>query len=186
MSNTWSIKDTVIALQPLQKAYPKALDDDQLDLYIQALADIPPTILGIAVIKVIRTNTFFPSIAELRQAAKVVKNVLSDEEPPEWSLAFLELQEQIKRCGHSGHPCFTDPSLKETVKRMGWLNLCMVPMSSMEALRAQFKQIYMAVTQQCRERQECKTAVQQLLRNGADPTLCDKLNALKHKMLLKK
>ncbi|MDY2904913.1 MAG: hypothetical protein SOU02_08260 [Caecibacter massiliensis] len=180
----WKIEDIIKSLIPLQTAYRQALDDDQFDTYIKALMDIPPDILAAAIIKLIRTQKFFPAIAEIRQAAQVVADVVYGQPQPDWSLAFLELKRQIRQHGHNGHPAFSDPFLAETVKRMGWFELCTDSTSNIEAQRAQFRQIYNSVVQNCHERQESKKAVQQLLKSGASSTLCEKLQKLNKKMLL--
>lgn len=63
----------IAILEKLSLAYPgKALTARNLQLYVEHLSDIPIYILDAAADLHIQTSSFFPRIAELRQAAKKV------------------------------------------------------------------------------------------------------------------
>lgn len=67
MSNPQQI---LSCLEKLAAAYPgKARDERTLQVYIEALADIPVGLLEQAILTHIRSSYFYPSIAELRQQA---------------------------------------------------------------------------------------------------------------------
>ena len=91
---------TTKAIAPLQLAFKGALEKDRLQFYVMMLSDIPPQILEVAVKKLIMTNKFLPSIAEIRETAYDIKGTISGTAAPDESEAWGEVVKAIQSVGY--------------------------------------------------------------------------------------
>ncbi len=117
------------------------------DLYIQLLADIPEQALRQAVLEHISRSTYFPTVAELRQAAFELIEA-SSPIPNEYE-AWSEVEKEIQRCGHYGEPEFSHALIARSVELLGWRYLCLSenPVSD----RAQFLKAYAGLVESARK-----------------------------------
>lgn len=182
MKYTWTERETALALAPLLLAYPKALDANRMIFYKDQLRDIPPYLLNTAIQKLIDTLRFLPTIAEIRETAEQMADLERNEQKPDWSLAWQQLEREVRRIGHNGHPVFKDKYLEEAVNRLGWANICQTPLTSWSALRGQFRQTYETIVHQADERRACRIALEQVMTNGTVPELAPKIKALYHRL----
>jgi hypothetical protein len=109
-------------LAMLHTAWPDAKHPDpkaQVQVYEIALHDIPYEAGEKAVASLIQTARFFPVPAEIRKAALSILGVIMSPEE-----AWEEVVRQIREVGYYGSPSFTNPIIAETVRHMGWRNLC--------------------------------------------------------------
>lgn len=130
------------AVAPLQLAYTSSLDDNRLRLYVEMLSDIPPQILSAAVKKLIMTNKFLPSIAEIREVAYGIKGIISGTAAPDESEAWGEVVKAIQSVGYYGKPTFTHEAITAAVDNIGWQDICMTSRDGTSTLRAQFRRAY--------------------------------------------
>ena len=79
----------------------------------------------------------------------------------------------ISRVGMNRFPKFDDPITSETVRRMGWKEICLAPVDSTSTLRAQFLRMYA----QCAEREQEKRSNNALLADGSIQELIGQLGA---------
>lgn len=135
-------QDILKAVAPLQLAYTSSLDDNRLRLYVEMLSDIPPQILSAAVKKLIMTNKFLPSIAEIREVAYGIKGIISGTAAPDESEAWGEVVKAIQSVGYYGKPTFTHEAIAAAVDNIGWQDICMTPSDGTSTLRAQFRRAY--------------------------------------------
>ena len=70
----------VTAIAKLAIAFGKEMPDEQIDIYIDFLADIKPDLLMAAVDKVIQTEKWFPPVSVIRAAALTTSNELTSGE----------------------------------------------------------------------------------------------------------
>ena len=135
-------QDILKAVAPLQLAYNASLDDNRLRLYLEMLSDIPPQILEAAVKKLIMTNKFLPSIAEIRETAYGIKGTISGTAAPDESEAWGEVAKAIRSVGYYGKPKFSHEAITTAVNNIGWQDICMTTNDGMNTLRSQFRRAY--------------------------------------------
>lgn len=133
---------TTKAIAPLQLAFKGALEKDRLQFYVMMLSDIPPQILEVAVKKLIMTNKFLPSIAEIRETAYGIKGTISGTAAPDESEAWGEVVKAVRSVGYYGKPKFSHEAITVTVNNIGWQDICMTTNEGMNTLRAQFRRAY--------------------------------------------
>jgi hypothetical protein len=123
----------------LQAAYPRMqFGEESLKVYELALADIEPPLLRTAVLRHISTSKWFPTIAELRQAATAI--VLQTDgqlsAPEAWGMVLRE----VRLVGHWRTPRL-GPVVRRAVEAIGgWRQLCLSENSTAD--RARFIEAY--------------------------------------------
>lgn len=135
-------QDILKAVAPLQLAYNASLDDNRLRLYVEMLSDIPPSILEASVKKLIMTNKFLPSIAEIREVAYGIKGIISGTAAPDESEAWGEVIKAIRSVGYYGKPKFSHEAITVAVNNIGWQDICMTTSDGTNTLRSQFRRAY--------------------------------------------
>lgn len=147
-------QDILKAVAPLQLAYNASLDDARLRLYVEMLSDIPPSILETAVKKLIMTNKFLPSIAEIREVAYGIKGIISGTAAPDESEAWGEVIKAIRLVGYYGKPKFSHEAITAAVNNIGWQDICMTTYDGMNTLRAQFRRAYQLAAERQKDNQD--------------------------------
>lgn len=135
--------DKVLAF--LAASYPNfKLQPETVEAYAEMLADVPPDLLKAAAKQCVAASRFFPTVAELRDAALALMPQQSG--LPTAGEAWAEVCQQIRRTGSYGKPEFSTPLIGRAVDSMGgWKMLCMSedPMPD----RAHFFRVYEALAQ---------------------------------------
>ena len=147
-------QDILKAVAPLQLAYNASLDDNRLRLYVEMLSDIPPQILEASVKKLIMTNKFLPSIAEIREVAYGIKGIISGTAAPDESEAWGEVIKAIQSVGYYGKPKFSHEAITTAVNNIGWQDICMTTNDGMNTLRSQFRRAYQLAAQRQKDNRD--------------------------------
>lgn len=142
------------AVAPLQLAFKGNLDDARMRLYVEMLSDIPPQILEAAVKKLIMTNKFLPSIAEIRETAYGIKDTISGTAAPDESEAWGEVVKAIQSVGYYRKPKFSHEAITTAVNNIGWQDICMTTIEGMNTLRAQFRRAYQLAAQRQKDNRD--------------------------------
>lgn len=142
------------AVAPLQLAFKGNLDDARMRLYVEMLSDIPPQILEAAVKKLIMTNKFLPSIAEIRETAYGIKGTISGTAAPDESEAWGEVIKVIRSVGYYGKPKFSHEAITVAVNNIGWQDICMTTNEGMNTLRSQFRRAYQLAAQRQKDNRD--------------------------------
>lgn len=142
------------AVAPLQLAFKGNLDDARMRLYVEMLSDIPPQILEAAVKKLIMTNKFLPSIAEIRETAYGIKGTISGTAAPDESEAWGEVIKVIRSVGYYGKPKFSHEAITAAVNNIGWQDICMTTYDGMNTLRSQFRRAYQLAAQRQKDNRD--------------------------------
>jgi len=105
----------------LKDAFPRqVIEDGTLKTYIDSLADLEAADVKAAVVRIIRTSRFFPTIAEIREL--VAERTLSI---PSAADAWHEVQEKANDYDDYDEarkwPTFSHPLIKQTVNDLGGL-----------------------------------------------------------------
>lgn len=142
------------AVAPLQLAFKGNLDDARMRLYVEMLSDIPPQILDAAVKKLIMTNKFLPSIAEIRETAYGIKDTISGTAAPDESEAWGEVVKAIQSVGYYGKPKFSHEAITAAVNNIGWQDICTTPNEGTNTLRSQFRRAYQLAAQRQKDNRD--------------------------------
>lgn len=127
----------------LRTYYPREQllpNEAAMELWYQALKDIPMQVAEATLRKWVATNKWSPTIAEIRENAVDVKHG----EALDWSDAWERVQHAIRRYGNyraAEAMASLDPITRATVKRLGFYNLCVSenPMSDRKQFRDTFE-----------------------------------------------
>ena len=124
----------------LTAAYPRqATTKETAMVYADLLADIPDGLLLVAAKHHAASSKWFPSIAELREAAGQIRARASGLPSP--AEAMAEVMAQVAAVGYYGSPHFSSPLVRRALDALGgWRAFC----ASVEGMadRAHFLRIY--------------------------------------------
>lgn len=117
-----SKEDTLKIVMVMAAFYPAVkLRDETIDGYCMMLADVDRDILQAAVKKCISDCKWFPTIAEIRQAAVEICAPARRSGAEAWGDVLAE----VRRVGYRGAPKFIDTAVARVVSGMGWMTICM-------------------------------------------------------------
>ena len=101
-------------------ATPETLDGT-LEVYQRLLGDLPVKAIEAAALDHVSRCKWFPTIAEIREKAIVIKLPTQPTAMEAWG----EVSKAILSIGSwSPQPRFTHPTIDKTVTAMGWVDLC--------------------------------------------------------------
>lgn len=146
MTSPDDIRVLTRGLQELAMQYPRyELTPDTIRVYLKQLADIPAPAAVAAMERVGKTSTFFPAVAEIREA--VASRALGATDTPE--AAWAEVIREVQRVGYNRPPLFSagrflepakpefsNDTTRQAVESVGWrlINLT----DDLEEVRKQF------------------------------------------------
>ena len=155
------------ALRALYPNNDKLLPNDAArNLWYEMLSDIPFSVADAGLRKWAATEKWPPTIAEIRGFC--VSAAAGD--LPDWGSAWHETLDAIARYGYQGEQAAMDalsPMTRETVKRLGWRQLCIS--ENQEADRANFRMVYESLA----ERKTKDRAISPELRARLDTIMQD-------------
>lgn len=124
-------------------AYGRANDAQQIAIYRLMLADVPPTLLMLAVKKSIRECKFLPSVAELLGQCELLNDAVNEDlRVKDWDEAWGEIQRLMQSTPWGKQPQFSRPEIAQAVNSCGWNELQRVLAADMPAVRAQMRRFY--------------------------------------------
>jgi len=135
--------DEIATLVTLALAnYPGIQDKDMgptVALWEKMLSDIPYEIAESALIKVLATARFFPTVAEIREAAASIVNPAI----PSAAEAWGEVVQAIRRYGYYREEealASLSPATAQVVRWIGWQEICIC--EEVDVIRGQFRRAY--------------------------------------------
>jgi hypothetical protein len=114
------------------------------------LADLDPVVAKVAVIKVCRESAFFPSVAQIVEAANALDP--RSEKLPTAAEAWEEVEQQICAAGIYKPPVFSCDLVRRAARSIGWLQLC--SSENPAADRAHFFRLYESMKNKRKEAKE--------------------------------
>ena len=121
-----SERDVAEIVAIISAAYPNFNPTKHtVEVYYQTLKDIPTDLLRSATLQAISENgrKFAPSVGELRGTVADIQRAVSG--TPTSYQAWQEVQRQMVETGSYGEPEWSHPLVAETVRVLGWRNLCL-------------------------------------------------------------
>jgi hypothetical protein len=133
-------------------------------LWEQALSDIPYEVAEKAIIKVLSTSKFFPTIAEIREAATQLTQPRVLDAIEAWGM----IVEAIRRYGMYDQEKAMQslpPDVRAMVKRFTWRELCLN--ENPDTLRAQFRMAWDTQSKRERENMQLPSSVREMIEGVA-------------------
>ena len=147
-------------LTPYLTVYPACkLEASGLMLYARALQDVPLDEIDAAMVKLMRTSKFFPSVAEILEAVKTTRDVIGGNDTSSAGAAWQEAMKLVKDIGPYGPWTYSSPAVERTVKQFGRMELCELKTDEMNTARAQFMRIYTAEEARESERENVRATL---------------------------
>jgi hypothetical protein len=128
-------------------AYPNAKTSlSTSQVYETMLGDLDAEPARAAVVRLIASSKWMPTVAEIRGAAADIEHgpVRSGAD------AWLDVMSEMRRVGNYSAPTFDDALVESIVRRWGWTALCLS--TNETADRARFVEAYDGLARQARER----------------------------------
>lgn len=133
-------------------AYPNArITPRNIVTYAIALSELEPVELQAGVLKCMRTCKFFPSIAEIMEAAQNMIETVTNTKFKSPDEAWNEVQKQMHEAFIYKKPVFSTPEIEKAALSMDWRALCETPTEQIGTARAQFLRLYDSVCNRKKE-----------------------------------
>ena len=165
-------KTIAMVLAPYMTVFPTCkLDKAGLMIYARALSGYQPKVVDAAMVKLLKTSKWFPTVAEIIEAIESMTNHARREEGHGELTSAEAWAEVMKnaRVYHIYSPWrFSSPAVEQAAKQFGIAELCCLEVDAVNTARAQFMRIYDGVIRSQHERQN-NTAVLKML--GGDKKL---------------
>ena len=140
-----TVEQVTALLGVIAAAHPDRFEitDERIDVYADLLADVPFDALKAATRQHLATSPHPPTVAELRKGAQAVTAPAL----PDWGEAWREMLDEIGRVGSYGTPSWSSPLVAEAVRQFGpWREVCAMEIADTGTHRAQFRQVYEALS----------------------------------------
>lgn len=134
-------------------------------LWEKSLADMPYHVAEKALIKVLSTSKFFPTVAEIREAAAELTQPRTLDAMEAWNL----IVQAIRRHGYIDQEKAMEslpPDVREMARRFGWRELCLN--TNPDTLRAQFRMAWETQSKRIREYNVLPNEIKSLIDGLAD------------------
>ena len=129
-------------------------DDDTLLLYVMALDDMPFGEFRAALTKLLKTSHFFPTIAEICEAAESIRQTAEGSKALDAGQAWGEVMHLVRTC-HVYKPwTYSTPDVEQAVKQFGKQELCTLGEADVNTARAQFRRIYEDVVSRRKDKEQ--------------------------------
>ena len=124
--------------------------------------DMEVGLIYAAMMKILHTSTFFPSVAEIRSTAEKLLNFNRMNTLPTAGEAWEEIQKQVRKVGpYSSQPWeFSCPEVEKAARQFGLMELCRLQENEVNTARAQFMRIYDRQQEKMKELREMETVMQ--------------------------
>lgn len=131
-----------------------------MDLWFRALADIPYDSACVMLDKWVMLNKWSPSISEIREQCAE----MTEEPRRDWSEGWADVLAAVRAFGWAREAeaiARLDPVTAETVRRIGWMNICASENLSIE--RASFRTIYETMDKRQREEKQLPQSLKSVI-----------------------
>lgn len=127
------------------------ITEAQLIMYAELLLEVKLDIIDAAMIKLSKTSTFVPSVAEILKAAEEISNVRNNTSVPTAEEAYFEAMHEARMRSPHDTWKFSHPYVQRAVEIIGKYELCYSPEMASSTNRKDFFRIYDSVVARARE-----------------------------------
>lgn len=124
-------------------AFPHSkVEPASLIVYAKCLKGLSMAELEGALLNILATSKFFPSVAEILEQAKAIRETASGKLQQTGADAWEEVMSLAKDKGPYQAWEYSSPEVEQAVKQFGRVELCTLEMNNVNTARAQFMKIY--------------------------------------------
>jgi hypothetical protein len=136
------------------------MSKDNFIMYADILSDYSHEELEAGLRVIVRTDTFYPSIARIREAIEGLRDTANDTHVADENEAWGELMREMraKACTDKP-PVFTRPEIAETVRNLDWNTISRCEESDLPTVRAHFRMAYQATCKRMKEQSTNKEVI---------------------------
>lgn len=143
----------VSVLTPYLIAFPNnKVTDTTLVIYAKALSELSIAEIDAAMLKLLRTSKFFPSVSEIFEQAEAMRNYAGASDIPTPGEAWREAMREAHDKFVYGDWKLSTPEIEQAVNSFGKMALCELTPEGMNTARAQFMRIYTGICERKRDR----------------------------------
>lgn len=156
-------KEIVMALVPYLLAFPQSkMTQEGLVVYAKALQSLSVAEVDAAMLKLMRTCKFFPSVAEIFEQADAMKSYARKASLPSPDEAWQEAMREAHDKFVYGKWELSTPEIQQAVDNFGKMALCELEPEGMNTARAQFMRIYTGICERKRDRKTNEAVMKSL------------------------
>ena len=155
--------EIILTLTPYLMAFPQSrMTAEGLVIYAKALSGLSIAEINAAMLKLMRTCRFFPSVAEIFEQAAVMRDFAAGSTLPAPDEAWAEVQREVRRKHIMGEWELSCPEVRKAADRFGRMELCSLKADEVNTARAQFMRIYKAIVERARDSEVNREVMGQL------------------------
>ena len=142
-------------IKPYASVFPNSakMQPEAWPIYARALSALSPEEISAAMLKLMRTSKFFPTIAEIFEAARSVRETADGSGLPTAAEAWEEVIAQARKNGLYRKWEYSCQEVEAALKAFGKEELCMTETAQVNTSRAQFMRMYKEI---CERKQEIR------------------------------
>lgn len=143
-------------LKPYAAAFPNVkMQPEAWPIYARALSlQLTPEEVNAAMLKLLNTVKWFPTIAEIIEAGQSVRETAQKSKLPDAGAAWEEIIKQARYNGLDRAWTFSCPEVQKALERFGKTEFLYLEESQTNTARAQFMRIYAEVIQSAKTERE--------------------------------
>ncbi len=157
--------EIVMALTPYLLAFPHSkMTTEGLIVYAKALSGLSVAEVNAAMLKLMRTCRFFPTVAEIFETAETLRNYAYGTGLPSPDEAWHEAMREAHDKFVYGKWELSTLEIEQAVKHFGKMALCELEPEGMNTARAQFMRIYSSILTRTRDKKVNREVLEALPR----------------------
>lgn len=150
-------------LMPYLAALPQSkINEGSLVIYARALSCLSLEQIDAAMLKLMRTSKFFPTVAEIFEQVENIQHFARGTNAPTADEAWGEAMKQAHDKSVYSKWEYSCEAVKIAVKRFGKNELCCLETDNVNTARAQFMRIYESVIKQSKDKKTNKSVLKAL------------------------
>ena len=143
----------ILTLTPYLMAFPQSkLTKEGLVVYAKALSSLSIAEINAAMLKLMRTCRFFPTVAEIFEQAAVMRDFAAGKGIPTPDEAWREAMREMNDKFVYGKWELSTHEIEQAVDNFGKMALCELTPEGMNTARAQFMRIYASIVSRAKEK----------------------------------
>lgn len=154
-------------LKPYVSAFPNAkISNEAWPIYASVLSSLTTEEVNAAMRKLLHTAKFFPTIAEIFEAARSVREYAEGSSIPTAAEAWKEVMDLVDKY-HMYKPWeYSCPEVQQAAECFGKEELCLLLQSEVSIARAQFMRMYNEIVGRRRDNRENEAVLRTLPASG--------------------
>ena len=144
--------EIVATLTPYLMALPQSkINEGSLVIYAKALSSLSIAEIDAAMMKLMKTSKWFPTIAEIFEASENIETFITGKSKPTADMAWAEAMKLAHDKWIYGKREYSCKEVELAVNYFGKMELCQIETDNINTARAQFMRIYESVLKRQRD-----------------------------------